>query len=1246
MVAVKRKAADQAASALNAPTKKRQPQADFVDPYIDASSDDEDSDAGDSDAGQEDGAADFVEEGSGSDEEDEDQEDQEEQDDGAMDIDDDDEEDATPVRRKAAAPSHALYKAPTNDEIQNLKETTDLFKSNLFKLQIDELLGEVKLDQTNSRTTALEKALRTIKGTLDSVDDIPERTLAEVVAAMKKQKIVVPFADPAPPADTQYKFAFKRPSKVFVVGSYLLKTGTKSPNGTNVDIAVQMPDAVLQDKDTVNYRYFHKRAYYLAVLAAELRNRERELGIKVEFEAFQGDRRRPVLVIRSVGDGSQYDFAKLGCVIRILVTIPQTAFPPARLAPARNNVRPSYLNPESAASETTADHTPTPRYNAALLQETAFVAHMNLLHHHTTSCIGFRDACVLGKVWLNQRGFSAATGGFSGFLFSMVMGYLLRTNDKNGNRRLGNSFSSYQLLKVTMEYLANHDFRAEPLFMTPDGKPVAEKGFEAEAFLAAYEVVMVDPSGKINLASGLTGSALDELQFEARRSTALLNDVGNDHFDALFLQRVDLSHLRFDNAARVAAVAQPPAAYTTAVELDFQNVHDFLLSHIPKLLKSALTKRATLVSARSAALPSWSCSKDPASHEDLATPITLGFMLDAEHSTAIVEHGPAADDEVAAEAFRAIWGKKSELRRFQNGSILESVVFDSDGTLEQRSLIVSRMVAYLVETHIGVYLKHGLTIWAGQLNKFVRAAGIEMQATSYQTVMDAFNLFARNLRHLNGLPLSVSQSVPCAEGLRYASVFIPQPRLAEAEAASDAYRPYYEPLDVVIEFESSGRWPGDLAAIQLAKRAFYIKIAELFMDQHKGTHATVSRGLGTHVLDSGHVEVTTATGYTFKCTIHVDREAVLLEQALKESGDDAASKQALSLAKTHYEQTYVRLPMHSGRIQNLGTRFPFLPQTIRLVKRWFAAHLLSPHVAPELVELLCAKVFVSPSPWGVPSSGFAGFLRTLDLLKNWNFKREPLIVELEAGLMTAGVRNQINEAFRVSRGFSKDGSIADGPRKPVNPAMWVATEQDINGRWWSEGSPNVLIADRVRSLATAALAHVEALIRDGGSDKSLSKLFVSVPKGYSALLRLDTTKLPRFRESLSYDPEILDREKPKYRNLVAVKDRELALLSEIDPAECLLADLRAAFGGCALFFHDRYGGDTIGVVWNPTVAAPGPWKADARFNGEAVLDGGAAGRRKASSEKPGKPSVTPNFTAMVAEMQRLGEGLVVAVDLA
>ncbi|TPX62830.1 hypothetical protein PhCBS80983_g00180 [Powellomyces hirtus] len=1236
MGAVKRKAVAE----TSVVSKKRQQQQKvsaqpaFVDPYIDPSDNEEGSESEQDVADETAEVPEFLGDNDSADE------DEAGSDDDEAAEEDSAEADATPKRKKLAA-THDLYKAPTNDEMQQLRDTTDLFKSNLFKLQIDELMNNVRIDHT--KTGALEKALRKVKEVLDTVDDIPELGLAEITQNMKAQGIVIPFPNPAPPADAQYKFPFKRPSKVFVVGSYLLKTVAKSPSGTNVDIVVQMPDSVFQDKDTVNYRYFYKRAYYVAVLAAELRKHRKELGIKLEFEAFQGDLRRPVLVLKSAGVGSQYDFAKLGFSIKILVTFSQALFPATRLAPGRNNVRPSYLA-GSATPSSTADHTPTPRYNAALLQDTAFVTHMNLLHHHVTTCGGFRDACILAKVWLTQRGFSGATGGFSGFLFSMVMGYLLRTNDKNGNRRLGNSFSSYQLLKVTMEFLANHDFQVEPVFMTPDGKPLADKEFSAEDFVAAYEVVIVDPSGKINLASSLSKSSMDELQFEAKRSTELFNDVANDHFEALFLRKVNVLHLRYDNVARIAAVAQPPAAYTPAVALDYPTVHDFLLTFIPKLLKKALKNRAALVCARSEPLSSWRCSTAPTTHEDLETAIHIGLMLKGEDSLAVIELGPSADDEEGTQAFRELWGEKAELRRFKNGDIMESVLFDCDGTLEQRSLVLGRMVAYLLELHVGIRPKEGLSYWAGQLHKFLRAPGIEMQVSSFQPVMDAFNKFAKNLRHLEGLPLSVTQTIPCAEGLRYTSVFVPQPRLQEDEAAVEAYRPYYEPLDCIIEFETTPRWPGDLKAIQLSKRAFYLEIAELFMAQHPGTRATVSTGLGTHILDSGHVEVTVDSGFTFRCTIHVDREALLLEKALK---DDDATKahENHALARMHYQRSYIRSTYHSTRLQNLCLRFPFLPQTIRLTKRWLAAHLLSPQVPIELIEIICAKVFVEATSWGAPSSGMVGFLRTLELLRTWDWKKEPMIVELEPGMMNGEIRNKIATAFRTSRGLQPDGTlIPDSPRKPLNPAMWVATEQDVNGEWWGLGKPGMVIVERIKGLAAAALAHVDGLVRNGGSEKSISKLFVSLPKGYSLLLRLDPSKLPRFRESLSYDPDATGP-KPKYKNLVSMKDRELALLSEIDPVEYYLRDLHTAFGDCALFFHDRYGGDVIGVVWNPTVVVEGNWKVDTKFNVEAVLEKPQETQASAGKKSAEKLRTKPNLMAMVSEMHRLGEGLVVAVDV-
>jgi len=57
---------------------------------------------------------------------------------------------------------------------------------------------------------------------------------------MKKKNIKIPFPN-TPPKDIQYKFAFKAPSSVNLVGSYLLKTSCKTPTINNIDLAVEMP---------------------------------------------------------------------------------------------------------------------------------------------------------------------------------------------------------------------------------------------------------------------------------------------------------------------------------------------------------------------------------------------------------------------------------------------------------------------------------------------------------------------------------------------------------------------------------------------------------------------------------------------------------------------------------------------------------------------------------------------------------------------------------------------------------------------------------------------------------------------------------------------------------------------------------------------------------------------------------------------------------------------------------------------
>jgi U3 small nucleolar RNA-associated protein 22 len=57
----------------------------------------------------------------------------------------------------------------------------------------------------------------------------------------EKHNITIPFPQPGPPSDAQYKFAYKKPSGMHLVGSYALKSISRARKPFNVDVAVEMP---------------------------------------------------------------------------------------------------------------------------------------------------------------------------------------------------------------------------------------------------------------------------------------------------------------------------------------------------------------------------------------------------------------------------------------------------------------------------------------------------------------------------------------------------------------------------------------------------------------------------------------------------------------------------------------------------------------------------------------------------------------------------------------------------------------------------------------------------------------------------------------------------------------------------------------------------------------------------------------------------------------------------------------------
>ena len=902
-----------------------------------------------------------------------------------------------PAQRKHTSSRFAI---PSNAEIQGLKETSDLYMNNVFKLQMDELLKQVVAPY--DRAGALELTLRRIQALFVSLPSITPKTLGDARATLEKRvghKVAIPFPRPAPRDDAPLKFAFEPPTALNLVGSWPLRTATRRPGYMDVDVEAVMPSSLFQEKDTVNNRYFYKRAFYLAVLADALKNAERtgskrtSLSADVQFADVHGDRRRLCLVLRPVG--GETDFSRAKAVIRIHLAHEDGIFG-NRLAPLRNNLRASFVGGD--------EDEPTPVYNSAIQADAHRLAHLVFLHATAQECGAFADTVELLKTWATQRGFgSLLLDGTSGrrlvagtesarFVLSMLLGHLLNGSDDGTavqrRPKLSSGFSSYQLFRGVLDFIAKHGF-SQPVFM----KAQPQCGLDGTRHdFSPFAHVFVDPSGQLNLLADWPAQSVALLRQEAELTLDLLND-GGDHFGAVFLTPRDLFLQRFDE---VATAKLPEAEGVRGAD----NPHAALERLLDTAAK-ALGARATGVAA--------SYSVDACQTWNESAPrvrsIQLGVSLDPANAFRQVDHGPPAESPDAP-AFRAFWGPVAEVRRFRDGRILESVVWPV-ASLAQRAALPRRVLKHALMLHECVPPRSSLR-FAGDAFDGFNEVPSSLASSAYisdpgvqgfQLVRNTFDMLTKRLRALD-LPLSVIGIAPASSSLRSMSAFVPGPlNIAGLGGTVPDVAAYLPVHDVVITLETSGRWPDDLAAIQATKTAFYERLAQLLTASLDGAQARVRYDLdaGDQIRDETCVELVLRAGFAFALRIHHERERTLLERVVSDRAESQSSRARASRALDVYRARFELAPRHHASLSALSNLYPALGETVRLVKRFFRAHMLSPHVCAEALELVCVAAFTSGEQ-ATPATGSAGLVAVLSLLASWDWREAPLLVPLQPAI--------------------------------------------------------------------------------------------------------------------------------------------------------------------------------------------------------------------------------------------------------
>ena len=1045
-----------------------------------------------------------------------------------------------------------------NGRAVELSSATGSYKSSFFKLHMYDLLTELRPNYD----TRLQRIRTTLHLLKEAIERFPEKPPKSVVDAEKELRtlhgVIVPFPEPGPGKDAKYTLSYSKPANINVVGSFSLRNGARTTEPYVVDLAVTMPSSIFQENDYLNFRYFYKRAYYIACVAAAIRE-TKNLDLQLKFDFQDGESLRPTIIMEPHASGTNEPVhPKL--LIRIVTAIEASVFPISRTLPMRNNVRHSPLTDKCGI---TADD-PTPRYNSALRAESTVGLFHKHLHSTVRKCESFGDACAIGRIWLCQRGFRSSLqhGGFGGFEWDALMSLLLEGGAPSGKPVLSASYSSYQLFKATLQFIAGRNLMQPPLVL-----------FATDIATPKDVPVLYDGKRGLNILYKMTRWSYAALRHEATITLKMLNESRYDNFDSIFVVKTNEPALRFDRL-----VSFP---FATQMGNFFQTIgQQYALYDV---LSRALGNRVKLICLSSSGTGPWKVDSKPSTVKVSSQRLSVGLLLDPENAAGVVDHGPSVEKKEEAAVFRSFWGEKAELRRFKDGSILESIVWSDHPSSMP---VIHQILVYALHRHFNIS-EEAISYLGDEYDDRLRSVGngiLSYSDRSFQAITNAFNSLERAIQNMDDVPLVVRQLSPAGALSRYTAVNIPG-----------------KPVDLVLQFESSGRWPDDLAAIQMTKIAFLVKIGDSLQSSGDASFARVGlENESSRISNNAFLDIVHRTSVAFRLRIHHDREQTLLERRLKEQGNDGPQeKEELAYALSAYKRLFIRAPRLTQAIRTLCTRFPLLSPTIRLMKNWFNAHLLATHVSEELIELLTARTFTQPYPWDTPSSIKVGFLRTLHFLSRWDWQQEPLIVDLSGELKQDDIET-IYTRFSAWR--------------RIDPAMnsvafFAASDIDHDGVTWTQHEmPPKVVAARITTLAKAAMK----LLREKGLHLNVNELFYASLAPYDFVINLHSKALSSGRSQ---------QQVPSNRATIRM--------------ESFVGDLQACYSQSLLLFRGDDRCPTIGGLWNPQSTKVKSFSLKLPYSTSPVFS--------ADIQKT-HDNVNINRTAILNEISRLGGTMIERIE--
>ncbi|XP_065166776.1 nucleolar protein 6-like [Atheta coriaria] len=1021
-----------------------------------------------------------------------------------------------------------LYKQPTAEEMNKLRETENLFNSNIFRLQINELLEEIKLKPKYQ--TQFDLWFTEFQKKLLNIPEFTEINLNNLQISKKKkldekQKFINYAASlDKVPCSQDVSMKFMKPKSIVLHGS--LKNIPSEKAKFIANLMITMNKSMFFEKDYLNNKYALKKQFYMAYIENYIKNFDCIKQIKVAN--YLHNNHLPYLEVVPAECDQM--------LINIFIVPEIDTFKPIRFMPNKNNLKQlSYddfpdFEIESFSEVGTFFYNSIMLFDCTLETNESFIKCLNS-HENIT------DAIKLIVIWLRQRDLNSDYRCFTDDLVVYVLAYLF------SKKKVNKLMSSYQVVRIFWSFIANLK-DDEKLSIAVDVKPNNLLLFEGE-------FVLLDSTGCFNVGAFLDGNVYMKVKAEAKKAIESLDSNRFNSFSHLFTTKMPVG-LQYDAILKIIDINQFKKIYwnsSNEEKFKFFGFYKSLIQNcIENQLKYGLTKRIHEL------VPIF--TENP-------NVITYGLNVNPEHCYNVIEKGPRQYEE-GAEKFKDFWGNLADLRRFKDSSIYEAVYFDDVKTIQDKRLIFAKIIEFVMRNKLelnyelnGVEMEKQLKLEHIE-NPFPTGSNEEaiIRIKGVQTSLDKI---LRNLQ----LPLPITACQCTSDLYSYTELFPPIPTNYNLKKTNCSERgdfvvindkpnklPHlFEPIECVLQLALNSKWPKTLEAMRAMKTIYYFEISKLLRLEHD---------VITSVRDD-HIDLF-YQGYVFRLRLHHPKEIALLKKDVTADGLTFYKDTDESL---RLERNLEILPKISGALNGLHQANPSYGPSTCLIKRWMRSQMLdADHISDVVINLLNASLFITSAPYKPAILPQVAFLRFLKFMSTFDHNFQTVAVNFNDSL-------SIEELNEIDSKFLQD-------RQSYNP-LHITTPFDEGKSLFTKCGPSAVVLRRIKCLAAESY---KLLIDNLAEDCQLSYKACFVPNltGYDVLIYLNaSTNLRRYQQ--------VNRDQNFVVKLEEFDESITKCMPVVgfDPIELYLKELRENFGEYALFFRDFYGGVVIGVLWKQTI---------------------------------------------------------------